>query len=90
MLYPIRAVFGGGASFNELEAAVVSMKALKKRGVRVIAPPMPAEAVLPWVRSWKGLFALTAAPGMAASAANPEGGGQVVDDLPPPRGLAGD
>ncbi|GCL63628.1 bifunctional diguanylate cyclase/phosphodiesterase [Pseudaquabacterium pictum] len=53
-----------------------------------IAPPMPAEAVLPWVRNWKGLFALTTAP--AASLANPEGGGQVVDDLPPPRGLAGD
>ncbi len=54
-----------------------------------IAAPMPADAVLPWVRNWKGLFALTPAPA-GASTSSPEGGGLVVEHLPPPRGLAGD
>ena len=35
-----------------------------------IAAPMPAAEVGPWVREWKGLFALTAAPAQAAPAAD--------------------
>ena len=31
-----------------------------------IAAPMPAAEVGPWVREWKGLFALSAAPTAAA------------------------
>ena len=54
-----------------------------------IAAPMPAGEVVAWVRNWKGLFALTTAPA-AGSNTNPDGGGVVIDHLPPPRGLAGD
>jgi diguanylate cyclase (GGDEF)-like protein/PAS domain S-box-containing protein len=54
-----------------------------------IAAPMPADAVLPWVQNWKGLFALTTA--FDGATTDPlEGGGVVDDALPPPRGLAGD
>ncbi len=63
-----------------------------------IAAPMPADAVLPWVRNWKGLFALTAAAGAGpagqpggADAAGQADGGPLADDmLLPPRGQAGD
>jgi diguanylate cyclase (GGDEF)-like protein/PAS domain S-box-containing protein len=50
-----------------------------------IAAPMPAAEVAPWVREWKGLFALSAAPGAAPGAAPSTSGiGQVaVGDLPP-------
>jgi EAL domain-containing protein (putative c-di-GMP-specific phosphodiesterase class I) len=52
-----------------------------------IAAPMPAEAVLPWVRNWKGLFALTTAAGGATGT---ELGAAAPADPPPPQGLAGD
>ena len=52
-----------------------------------IAAPMPAEAVLPWVRNWKGLFALTTATGGAAGA---EVDAAAPGDRSPPQGLAGD
>jgi diguanylate cyclase (GGDEF)-like protein len=59
-----------------------------------IAAPMPAEAVPAWVRGWRGLFALVPAPLPAAAdgaeGAEGDGGGIVVDHLPPPRGHAGD
>ena len=57
-----------------------------------IAAPMPADDVLAWVHNWKGLFALTPLAGSVGAAAdNPDGGGVVVDHLPPPpRGRAGD
>jgi EAL domain-containing protein (putative c-di-GMP-specific phosphodiesterase class I) len=54
-----------------------------------IAAPMPAGEVLAWVRNWKGLFALTTAPAPGGNS-NPDGGGVVIDHVPPPRGLAGD
>ena len=38
-----------------------------------IAAPMPAAKVGPWVRDWKGLFALSAAPLLAAPAADSAG-----------------
>jgi len=49
-----------------------------------IAAPMPAEAVLPWVRQWKGLFALATAAGVAG-ALSADGIGQLVDELAPPQ-----
>ena len=52
-----------------------------------IAAPKPAEAVLPWVRNWKGLFALTTATGGATGT---ELGAAAQADPPPPQGLAGD
>ena len=57
-----------------------------------IAAPMPADAVPGWVRSWRGLFALVPAPLPTPlhGAQDGEGGGVVVDDLPPPQGQAGD
>ena len=54
-----------------------------------IAAPMPAGEVLAWVRNWKGLFALTTAPAPGSNS-NPDGGGVVIDHVPPPRGLASD
>jgi len=60
-----------------------------------IAAPMPADEVPGWVRSWKGLFALTQAPA-PTSPGDLDGGGVVVDHVPPgqqqppPRGLATD
>ena len=56
---------------------------------RGIAAPMPAEAVLPWVRNWKGLFALTPAP-VGAAGAGAEANAAALADPPPPQGLAGD
>ena len=43
-----------------------------------IAAPMPAAEVAPWVREWKGLFALTAAPGPLGG---PAAGGQAAGGL---------
>ena len=51
-----------------------------------IAAPMPAADVPGWVRSWRGLFALAPAPSQGTNHTLPgdmEGGGVVVDDLPP-------
>ena len=47
-----------------------------------IAAPMPAAEVGPWVREWKGLFALSAAP---LAAAHPvAGAGPDLPAMPPP------
>ena len=55
-----------------------------------IAAPMPAAEVVPWVRDWKGLFALSAAP-LAAGAGQPPPDGSVADASPAPaRGGLGD
>jgi diguanylate cyclase (GGDEF)-like protein/PAS domain S-box-containing protein len=60
-----------------------------------IAAPMPAGEVLAWVRNWKGLFALTTASTTASttvstSTGDADAAGLVDNDLPPPRGQAGD
>jgi diguanylate cyclase (GGDEF)-like protein/PAS domain S-box-containing protein len=67
-----------------------------------IAAPMPAAEVAPWVREWKGLFALSAAPSAAPSAAtpaaalapglgpNPPAAASVEAEPLPPQGLLGD
>ena len=53
-----------------------------------IAAPMPAAEVAPWVRDWKGLFALSAAPGAAGvgsgpAPATPAAGQGGASELPP-------
>ncbi|MDO9283959.1 MAG: EAL domain-containing protein, partial [Aquabacterium sp.] len=55
-----------------------------------IAAPMPAAEVVAWVRDWKGLFALSAAP-LVAGTGQAAADGSAADASPPPaRGGLGD
>jgi len=53
-----------------------------------IAAPMPAAEVGPWVREWKGLFALSAAP--PASVATDTAAAAPLPTLTPPRSAGTD
>jgi diguanylate cyclase (GGDEF)-like protein/PAS domain S-box-containing protein len=55
-----------------------------------IAAPMPAAQVVPWVRDWKGLFALSAAPLVAGNAPLLPEGSDTDASASPARGLLGD
>jgi len=55
-----------------------------------IAAPMPAAEVGPWVREWKGLFALSAAPQVAAPGQPDAGVLPPGLPLPPPRSAGTD